>query len=50
MPMKANATAIYVESQKQAEGFYLREGFEAETDDFLEAWIWHVGMRKRLNG
>lgn len=41
------ADEVYVESQKHAEGFYLKAGFDVTSDDFIEAGIPHVQMRKR---
>lgn len=41
------AHEVYVESQKHAEGFYLKAGFEVTSDDFIEAGIPHVKMRKK---
>jgi len=40
------ATQIVVTSQKQAEGFYLKLGYETTSDTFIEAGIPHVEMRK----
>lgn len=42
------AQEIYVESQKHAEGFYRKLGFETVSEDFIEAGIPHVKMRKAL--
>lgn len=46
--MRLGANEIYVESQKHAEGFYLKAGFRTTSDDFIEAGIPHVEMRKRV--
>ncbi len=35
---------IYVESQKHAEGFYAKFGFQTVSDEFLEEGIPHVAM------
>lgn len=43
-----NAREIYVESQKHAEGFYRKLGFETVSEDFIEAGIPHVKMRKKI--
>ena len=43
-----HASEIYVESQKHAEGFYAKLGFVATSDDFIEAEISHVQMRKKI--
>ena len=40
---------IYLESQKQAVGFYEKFGFEAISNEFLEAGIPHIAMEKRLD-
>lgn len=45
---RLGAYEVYVESQKHAQGFYLKAGFETASDDFIEAGIPHVQMRKRL--
>jgi ElaA protein len=42
------AREIYLESQKHAEGFYLKAGFETTSADFIEAGIPHVQMRRNL--
>lgn len=42
------AREIYLESQKHAEGFYLKAGFETMSADFVEAGIPHVQMRRNL--
>lgn len=46
--LRLGAREVYVESQKHAQGFYLKAGFETVSDDFLEAGIPHVQMRKKL--
>lgn len=43
------AEEIYVEAQKHAEGFYCAMGFQTTSDDFLEAGVVHVQMRKKLH-
>ncbi len=43
-----HATEIYVESQKHAEGFYAKLGFAPASDEFIEAGIPHVKMRKTI--
>ena len=43
-----DAREIYVESQKHAEGFYLKAGFAVASEDFVEAGIPHVQMRMSL--
>ena len=43
-----DAREIYVESQKHAEGFYAKTGFEVTSEDFIEAGIPHVQMRLML--
>lgn len=40
-----DATEIYVEAQKHAEGFYKKCGFQTTSEDFMEAGIPHVEMR-----
>lgn len=42
------AREIVVTSQKQAEGFYLKLGYETTSDTFIEAGIPHVEMRKQI--
>lgn len=42
------AEEIYLESQKQAEGFYRKAGYETVSGEFLEAGIPHVQMRKQI--
>ena len=42
---RLDAREIYVESQKHAEGFYAKAGFEVTSEDFIEAGIPHVQMR-----
>ncbi len=42
---KFESKGIYVESQKHAEGFYRKLGFETVSEDFIEAGILHVKMR-----
>lgn len=42
------AEEIYVEAQKHAEGFYRTMGFQTTSDDFLEAGVVHVEMRRKL--
>lgn len=42
-----HAGSIYLESQKHAQGYYEKEGFLATSDDFLEADVMHVQMRKQ---
>ena len=44
------ASEIYLESQKHAEGFYLKEGFKTTSEEFIEAGIPHVQMRRKLDG
>ena len=39
------AKEIYLDSQKHAEGFYLKLGFRTVSEEFLEAGIPHVAMR-----
>lgn len=43
-----HAREIYLESQKHAQGYYEKQGFVATSDDFMEAGIPHVQMRKNL--
>lgn len=45
---KLGAREVYVESQKHAEGFYLKAGFETTSGEFIEAGIPHVQMRKGI--
>jgi ElaA protein len=40
-----NACGIYLESQKQAEGFYRKAGFMTTSAEFIEAGVPHVQMR-----
>lgn len=40
---------LYLHSQLPAAGFYDRRGYEREGDQFDEAGIPHVAMRKRLD-
>lgn len=42
-----DAEEIYVESQKQAAGFYQKSGFHVTSGEFLEAGIPHIQMRYR---
>ena len=37
-------TKIYVNSQKQASGFYEKMGFKAVSDEFLEEGVLHIKM------
>ncbi|WP_367300456.1 GNAT family N-acetyltransferase [Leuconostoc carnosum] len=37
---------LYLGAQIQAKGFYERLGFSAYGDEFLDAGIWHVHMKK----
>lgn len=41
---KMNPSAIYIEAQCYATGFYEREGFVTSSDEFLEDGIPHVEM------
>jgi predicted GNAT family N-acyltransferase len=48
---KANDRAlkeVYLHAQTHAVPFYARHGFEAEGEEFLEANIPHIRMRRRL--
>lgn len=45
---KLGAKEICMDAQKTAEGFYKKLGYEAVSDDFTEAGITHVKMRKIL--
>lgn len=45
---RLGAHEVYVESQKHAQGFYLKMGFETTSEDFIEAGIPHVQMRKEI--
>ncbi len=45
---KYGAEQIVLDSQKSAEGFYKKLGFETISEDFIEAGIPHVKMRKKL--
>ena len=42
-----DAKEIYVESQKQAAGFYQKSGFHVTSGEFMEAGIPHIQMRYR---
>lgn len=46
---KLGARRIVVTSQKQAEGFYLKLGYETTSDTFIEAGIPHVNMKKEVS-
>lgn len=46
---KLGAKEICMDAQKTAEGFYKKLGYEIVSDDFIEAGIMHVKMRKKLN-
>ncbi|MFB6072985.1 MAG: GNAT family N-acetyltransferase [Halobacterium sp.] len=39
---------LYLHAQLPVEGFYARRGYEREGDEFEEAGITHVAMRKHL--
>lgn len=41
---------VVLSAQSHAAPFYLRHGFVAEGDEFLEAGIAHVHMQRRLTG
>jgi predicted GNAT family N-acyltransferase len=41
-------TEVYLDAQEAAMGFYVRNGFEAEGDVFIDAGIQHRRMRRRL--
>lgn len=41
-------SAVYVEAQTYAKGFYAREGFQPVTEEFLEDGIPHIGMLLKL--
>ena len=43
------ASEIYLESQKHAEGFYLKAGFVTTSGEFMEAGIPHMQMRRQLD-
>lgn len=45
---KFAAKEICMDAQKTAEGFYKKLGYETVSDDFIEAGIAHVKMRKSL--
>lgn len=42
-----DAREIYVESQKQAAGYYQKSGFRITSGEFMEAGIPHIQMRYR---
>lgn len=44
-----NSKEVYVESQKHAKGFYLKLGFECYSEEFIEAGIPHIQMRRKLD-
>lgn len=46
---RLGAKEICMDAQKTAEGFYKKLGYESVSDDFTEAGIAHVKMRKDLN-
>lgn len=39
---------VMLNAQTQAEAFYLRHGFERDGEEFMEAGIAHIAMRKAL--
>ena len=39
---------VYLHAQSRAKDFYLRHGFAAEGEEYLEAGIPHIGMRAAL--
>ena len=43
-----NKSAVYVESQSYATGFYEKEGFEIISDEFLDVGIPHKAMLLKL--
>ncbi len=43
-----NKSAIYIESQSYATGFYEKEGFRIISDEFLDVGIPHKGMLLEL--
>lgn len=45
---RLGAHEVYLESQKHAQGFYEKAGFEVCSDDFIEAGIPHVQMRRKV--
>ncbi len=45
---KLGAKEICMDAQKTAEGFYKKLGYETVSDDFAEAGIPHVKMKKRM--
>lgn len=42
------ATAVFLNAQTSAVGFYVRAGFVAEGEEFLDAGIPHLRMTRRL--
>lgn len=44
------ATALELHAQTRVEAFYAQFGYETVSDEFEEAGIQHVEMRKRLDG
>ncbi len=42
------ATAVFLNAQTSAVGFYVRAGFAAEGEEFLDAGIPHLRMTRRL--
>jgi len=46
---EAKVPAVILDGQTQAEAFYRKLGYETiSSEPFLDAGIWHVRMRKRL--
>ena len=39
---------VFVSSQKHAQGFYEKLGFETISDDYLEGGVLHVAMQKKV--
>ncbi len=47
---KAGLNEVILDSQTLAQGFYHREGFTRFGDEFIDAGILHVKMKKDLRG
>jgi len=45
---KLNATVIELDAQIQAEGFYLKLGYQTQGEPFFKQYYLHVSMRKKL--